>query len=94
MSYSVYIIECRDKTLYVGHTHNLSQRLSHHAKGIGSHHVAQRGFLRLIYSEHLPDEASAIRREMQIKRWSRAKKKALAQGDTTKLRALSQSRLT
>ena len=36
MSYSVYIIECRDGTLYVGHTHNLSQRLSYHAKGIGS----------------------------------------------------------
>ena len=91
MSYSVYIIECRDGTLYVGHTHDLSKRLSRHAKGIGSCHVAQRGFLRLIYSEHLPDEESAIRREIQIKRWSRAKKMALAQGDMTKLRALSQS---
>jgi len=88
----VYIIACRDGTLYTGHTHDLPQRLSRHTAGTGSRHIAQRGFLRLIYSEQLPSEEGAIQREMQIKRWSHAKKLALANADMKRLKALSKSR--
>ena len=92
MVFVVYIIECRDGTLYVGHTHDLSQRIDYHRKGLGSLHMVQRGFRGLLYQEELPDQASAVRRESQLKGWSRAKKLALAGGDFTRLKALSRSR--
>lgn len=88
----VYILECRDGTFYTGHTHDLPQRLSRHTVGTGSRHIAQRGFLRLIYSEQLPSTEGAIQREMQIKRWSHAKKLALANNDMKQLKELSRSR--
>jgi predicted GIY-YIG superfamily endonuclease len=47
---------------------------------------------RLIYAEEHATEQLAITRELQIKKWSRAKKIALANRDTERLRTLSQSR--
>ena len=92
MRFVVYMIECNDGTLYVGHTRDLAQRLNSHQCGAGSLHLSQRGFKELLYQETLPDETSAVRREMQIKRWSRAKKYALAEGNFEKLKTLSRSR--
>lgn len=92
MSYAVYIIECSDRTLYVGHTSDLPRRIEYHKQGYGSQHMAQRGFRRLIYNEVFPDEASAVRRELQLKKWSRAKKLALACGNLKRLKELSRSR--
>jgi len=39
-----------------------------------------------------PDEASAVRRELQIKRWTKAKKEALISGNFDTLRRLSHLR--
>lgn len=44
---------------------------------------------KLAYSEKQADEASATRRERQIKRWTRAKREALTAGDNDALRPLS-----
>ena len=92
MQYAVYIVECGDGSLYVGHTHDLEQRMSYHSEKRGALHVAHHGFGKLIYSESAPDHATAIAREKQIKRWSRAKKLALVRGDHLSLKALSRSR--
>ncbi|MBU4459251.1 MAG: GIY-YIG nuclease family protein, partial [Verrucomicrobia bacterium] len=66
MSVWIYIIECCDQSLYVGHTRDLHQRMARHLQGIGTQHLSQRGFKRLLYREQQPDEESAIRRELQI----------------------------
>ena len=92
MTYFVYIIECLNGSFYVGHTHDLVQRLSSHRNGYGSKHIARYGFKELIYQEVHQDEISAVRREIQIKGWSRAKKTALARGNMDELKRLSRSR--
>lgn len=92
MSHVVYIIDCNDRSLYVGHTNNLPQRIEYHKRGCGSQHMAQRGFRQLIYKEILADETSAVQRELQLKKWSRAKKLALACGNLACLKELSRSR--
>ena len=87
-----YILLCADNTLYVGHAGDLRARLDTHQAGRGARHTAKRGVARLIYAEEHATEQLAITRELQIKKWSRAKKIALANRDTERLRTLSQSR--
>jgi putative endonuclease len=92
MSFHTYILLCADDTLYVGHTHDLKTRVDAHEAGRGSLHTAKHGVARLVYSEEQATEKLAIAREVQIKKWSRAKKMALINGDLERLRELSRSR--
>ena len=74
----VYILECADKSLYVGCTNNLDKRLKQHNDSKwGAHYTKIRRPVRLKYSESLPDFKTARAREAEIKRWPRAKKLGL-----------------
>ena len=75
--YFVYIIECRDKTLYTGITTDLERRLSEHKNGTGSHYTRSRGVTKIVYSEKRATRSLASKREAEIKSWPRAKKLAL-----------------
>ena len=92
MNWYVYILKCSDESYYVGHTEDLNSRIQHHSKGLGSQHTASRLPVEYIYSESLPSKSDAMKRETQLKHWSRAKKEALIQGNMAKLRNLSKSR--
>ena len=92
MTWYVYILLCADNTLYVGHTHDLQSRFHAHQTARGARHTAKHGPVRLIYSEDHSSEQAATFRERQLKRWTRAKKLALINGDDGQLRALSKSR--
>ena len=92
VTFYVYILRCADGTYYVGATDDLQQRLAVHSSGKGPKHTAVRRPVELLYSESHKTQADAVRRERQIKRWSRAKKEALVRGDTNLLRDLSRSR--
>ena len=72
----VYILRCSDRTLYVGHTDNLSQRERTHNNGLGAKYTATRLPVELIYSEQVESIAGAVRRERQLKRWSGRKKES------------------
>ena len=75
MPYQVYILECADKTLYVGCTNNLAKRLAEHngAKS-GAHYTKIRRPVALKYSETFATRGLALRREREIKSWPREKK--------------------
>ena len=73
----VYIVRCRDGTLYTGITTDLDRRIEDHNRGIGSKYTAARRPVRLVYSEPQPNRSSASKREAQIKGWPRSKKKSL-----------------
>ena len=88
----VYILKCSDNSFYTGHTNNLSERLKRHNDGRGSSHTATRLPVKLIWHEEHQNETAAMKREMQIKKWSRAKKLALINGDMQKLKLLSKSK--
>ena len=63
--------------MYIGVTNSLERRASEHSLGLGSAFARQYNAHKLIYFEAYPDPVSAIAREKQLKRWSRAKKEAL-----------------
>ncbi|MBI4864265.1 MAG: GIY-YIG nuclease family protein [Candidatus Riflebacteria bacterium] len=77
MPWTVYILQCRDGTLYTGITIDLEDRLEAHREGKGAHYTRSRRPLRLVYRERVRDRSAALHREMQIKRLSRKEKLAL-----------------
>lgn len=78
MLYFVYILECADKTYYVGCTNNLEKRLrQHNSLKSGAHYTKIRRPVELIYKEEFPDLSSARKREAQLKSWTRVQKKSL-----------------
>jgi len=69
-----YLLRCRDGTLYAGVTTNLRRRLAEHRAGQGSRYVRSRGADKIVYHERCVSRAAALRRERQLKGWSRQKK--------------------
>ena len=88
----VYILLCDDGSFYTGVTGDLHRRLDEHSSGIGSRYTACHGAALSVYHEVFQDRNDAEARENQIKRWSKAKKVALIEGQTESLKALSVSR--
>lgn len=70
----VYIVECSDGTLYTGWTNNLDKRIEQHCNGTGAKYTRGRGPVRLVYYEEFNDKRDAMRREYEIKKYSRINK--------------------
>lgn len=88
----VYIIQCADNSLYTGITTDVSRRVKTHNEKSGGSYTRIRTPVKLVYQESHPNRSSALRREAQIKKWSRAKKLARIKGDIEELSRLSVSR--
>jgi|TARA_B110000238_G_C16053228_1_gene407057 putative endonuclease len=73
----VYILECKDKTLYTGITNNLERRVQQHESGQGAKYTKGRGPFRIMYTQECEDRSLALRREHEIKQLSRSEKLAL-----------------
>lgn len=71
---SVYIVECRDGTLYTGWAVDVEARVAAHNAGRGSTYCRARRPVRLVYQEELPDRSEAQRRELAIKKMPRRRK--------------------
>lgn len=91
-NYSVYIIQCKDGSYYIGVTNDLDRRLWEHNSGfdIGCYTYTRRP-VKLKYYETTSDIKQAILREKQLKGWSRKKKEALFKEDWDELKRLSKS---
>jgi putative endonuclease len=77
--YTVYILECRDGTYYTGITNKLKQRLNQHQSGKASKYTRARLPVRLVYQEPARDKSDALKREWEVKSWTRKKKQQLIQ---------------
>ena len=89
-SYFVYILKCSDESYYTGITNNLEKRIAEHNFGEDKYsYTYNRRPVELVYSQYFAEAAIAIRREKQIKGWSRAKKEALIRGDFDEIVRLS-----
>jgi putative endonuclease len=77
----VYILECSNNALYTGITNNIKRRLREHNSGKGGRYTRARQPVRLIYTETYNKKSEALRREIQLKGWTRKKKEALIEGD-------------
>jgi putative endonuclease len=72
-----YIFRCADNTLYCGSTNNLANREKLHNAGRGAIYTRIHGKGKIIYSEPFSTIGDAMRREIQVKKWSRIKKENL-----------------
>lgn len=74
----VYLLRCRDGSLYCGWTDDLEQRVAKHNAGKGARYTRSRKPVTLVWSEELADRSAALKREIAIKCLTRAQKLALA----------------
>ena len=84
----VYILECKNRTLYTGETSDLRGRLENHKRGNGGAYTKRAGVNKLLFKEEFASRIEAERRESQIKGWTRKKKLALISGDLSLLKKL------
>jgi putative endonuclease len=77
MKWQIYIIECRDGSLYTGITIDLEKRLAAHNAGKGAKYTTSRRPVRLVYHEGAANRSEASKRENAIKKLGRNNKLAL-----------------
>ena len=71
MPWYVYIVECKDDSLYTGTTNNIRKRMKAHAEGKGSKYVRSKGFGRVLNAIKVTDKGEALTMEYQIKQLER-----------------------
>ncbi|MBW3569026.1 GIY-YIG nuclease family protein [Candidatus Parcubacteria bacterium] len=89
--YCVYFLRNSVNRLYIGQTDDLQRRLIDHQSSHGAKFIKDYGNFKLVYMEQFETRAEAMKRENQLKKWSRAKKEALIIGDFNLLQKLSRS---
>ncbi len=77
MSWLVYMLRCRDGSLYTGITNDLPKRLKAHAAGKASRYTRSRLPVRLAYEEQQASKSAALKREAAIKKLPRRTKLTL-----------------
>lgn len=77
--YYFYIVRCSDNSLYCGQTNNLDKRINEHnsSKTRSAKYTKTRRPVILVYSETLETFQEAMKRERQVKKWTKKKKEAL-----------------
>ena len=70
----MYIVKCKDGTLYTGYTNDLYKRIQTHNKGKGAKYTKTRYPVLLVYSEEFETKSEAMKREYEIKQLKRVDK--------------------
>lgn len=74
----VYIVRCRDNSLYTGVTWNIQQRIIQHNFGYrGAKSLRGKGPVNLVHFEVYNSKGEALKREIEIKGWRKEKKENL-----------------
>ncbi len=75
--YFVYILLCKDGSLYTGITTDVARRFKEHKEGTGAHYTRAKKAKKILYTEKHKNRSSASKREAEIKGWKREKKLSL-----------------
>ncbi|WP_246099309.1 GIY-YIG nuclease family protein [Methylibium rhizosphaerae] len=75
------MLQCRDRSYYVGHTEDLEHRVAAHQAGGIPGYTATRRPVVLCWSQEFGTREEALAAERRVKGWSRTKKEALIRGD-------------
>jgi putative endonuclease len=78
MAFWCYILRCADGKYYTGHTDDLDRRIAEHHSGGYCTFTTKRRPVVLIWCADFPTRYEALDAELRVKKWSRAKKEALA----------------
>lgn len=76
-TWTVYILECADGSLYTGITTDIERRCQEHGTSRGAKYTRGRGPFKLLYHENLGSRSAAARRELVIKSMSKRQKMKL-----------------
>ncbi len=79
-----YMLECSDRSFYVGIATGVEERVRRHNWGVGPEYTAKRRPVRLVWSERCGSCEAARLREKEVKGWSRKKKIELLAGKRDK----------
>jgi putative endonuclease len=74
----VYVVRCRDGSLYTGIARDVNARVTQHNQGHGARYTRGRGPVAIVHVERKGSQGSALRREAAIKALPRKAKLALA----------------
>lgn len=77
MSWYVYMVRCRDNSLYTGYTDDPIRRTAVHNAGKGAKYTRSRLPVTLVYAEACVEKTEAQKREWAIKHLTKAQKEAL-----------------
>ncbi|MCU0224011.1 MAG: GIY-YIG nuclease family protein [Acidobacteria bacterium] len=80
---TVYILRCRDGSLYTGATTDLPRRLRQHSAGTASRYTRSRLPVALAWSRRVASWSAALREERRIKALPRAEKQELVAAAAT-----------
>ena len=72
--WTVYILRCRDDSLYTGIALDVERRLDEHGRGVASKYTRSRRPVALVYAEPAMSRSGALKREAAVKRLSRDEK--------------------
>jgi len=79
--YSLYIVRCRDGSLYTGIAVDVARRIREHEKGTrGARYLRGKGPLRLEFAQRIGDRAAASRIEFRVKQLGKEAKEDLIAG--------------
>lgn len=81
----VYILKCKDNTLYTGYTNDLNKRLKAHNEGKGAKYTKARRPCKLVYFEEYENKSEALSREYSIKKLKREEKLKIIKKKKVKL---------
>ena len=70
----IYIVRCRDGSLYTGYTNDIPARVEKHNSGKGAKYTKTRRPVTLVYQETFETKSEAMKREYQIKTFTRIQK--------------------
>lgn len=77
MEYYVYILRTVNNRLYIGQTKDLENRLKQHKCHTGAKFIKDNYDFYLVYKEIFNSRLDSMKREKQLKGWTRAKKETL-----------------
>jgi putative endonuclease len=72
--YFIYLLECRDKSIYTGITTDVARRFKEHKDGKGGRYTRAKQVVKVLYTEKAKTRSQALKREAKIKSWPREKK--------------------
>ncbi|MDW5472648.1 GIY-YIG nuclease family protein [Staphylococcus equorum] len=73
----IYIVKCKDGSLYTGYAKDIEKRVGKHNKGQGAKYTKIRRPVELVYQEMFDTKSEALKREYEIKTYSRQQKLVL-----------------
>jgi putative endonuclease len=87
----VYMVRCKNNSLYTGWTNDLAARVAKHIGHKGAKYTKAFTAVKLVYFEELETKSQAMKREYAIKQMTKTHKEALVKGFSGNLRQITEN---